>query len=124
MRKASTSSVHGAGVIARGPVEHAKVEELDCQYDVNLRAPFVLTRRFLPALKKARGQIVFVNSTAGRAAAPDAALYAASKHALRGFADSLRQEINPDGVRVLSMFPGRTATPMQQSLLEPTRRSV
>ena len=114
--------VHGAGAIARGPVEHATVEELDCQYGVNLRAPFVLTRAFLPALKRARGKIVFVNSTAGRTATPDAALYAATKHALRGFADSLRQEINPDGVRVLSMFPGRTATPMQQSVHEHERR--
>jgi short-subunit dehydrogenase len=110
--------IHSAGSISRGPVEQAGVGELDGQYLVNLRAPFLLTRTFLPALKEARGQIVFINSTAGRVAAPDAALYAATKHALSGFADSLRQEVNIDGVRVLTVFLGRTATPMQEAVHE------
>jgi short-subunit dehydrogenase len=109
--------VHCAGAIARGPVQAALDHDLDEQYRVNLRAPFVLTRELLPALKRARGQVVFVNSSAGLAtSAPDAALYAATKHGLRAFADSLRQEVNADGVRVLTIYPGRTATPMQESV--------
>ena len=44
--------------------------------------------------------------------------YAATQHALRAIADSLRAEVNPQGVRVLSVFPGRTATPMQARLCE------
>jgi len=42
--------------------------------------------------------------------------YAATKHALKAMADSLRDEVNPAGVRVLSVFAGRTATPMQQTI--------
>jgi short-subunit dehydrogenase len=109
--------VHSAGAIARGPVWSAGDDDLDRQYRLNLRAPFVLTRTLLPALKQARGQVVFVNSSAGLAtSAPDAALYAATKHGLRAFADSLRQEVNAHGVRVLTIYPGRTATPMQESV--------
>lgn len=110
--------VHSAGAISRGPVESAAVEDFDNQYRVNLRAPFVLTRALLPALKRSCGQIVFINSSAGATASPDAALYAATKHGLRAFADSLRQEVNADGVRVLTVYPGRTATPMQESVHE------
>ncbi|CAN5681496.1 SDR family oxidoreductase [soil metagenome] len=110
---------HAAGVISRGPVESAAVEDLDSQYRVNLRAPFVLTRILLPALKQARGQVVFMNSSRGGAApSPDAALYAATKRGLAAFADGLRQEVNTDGVRVLTVYLGRTATPMQESVHE------
>jgi NADP-dependent 3-hydroxy acid dehydrogenase YdfG len=42
--------------------------------------------------------------------------YAASKHALKALADGLREEVHADGVRVISVFPGRTATPMQESV--------
>jgi NADP-dependent 3-hydroxy acid dehydrogenase YdfG len=110
--------VHSAGTISRGPIEMSDVDEFDIQYRVNLRAPFLLTRALMSALKRARGQIVFINSTAGAAPAPDAGLYSATKHGLRGLADSLRQEVNADGVHVLTVFPGRTATPMQESVHE------
>jgi NAD(P)-dependent dehydrogenase (short-subunit alcohol dehydrogenase family) len=110
--------VHCAGAISRGPVESADVEDFDRQYRVNLRAPFLLTRALLPALRRSSGQIVFINSSAGAAPAPDAALYAATKHGLKGFADSLRQEVNTHGIRVLTVYPGRVATPMQKSVHE------
>ena len=109
--------VHSAGVISRGPVESATDEELDSQYRVNLRTPFVLTRELLPALTRSRGQIVFMNGSP-QGATPDAAMYAATKHGLRAFADSLRQEVNAKGVRVLTVYLGRTATPMQEAVHE------
>ncbi len=110
--------VHSAGTISRGPIEHASTDHFDRQYQVNLRAPFVLTRALLPALKRSRGQIVFINSSAGSVASPDAALYAATKGGLKVFADSLRQEVNPAGVRVVTVTLGRTATPMQKLVHE------
>jgi NADP-dependent 3-hydroxy acid dehydrogenase YdfG len=76
----------------------------------------VLTRLCLPALRASHGQVVFVNSTQGIAAGRGVGAYAASKHALRALADSLRQEVNADGVRVLSVYPGRTATPLQAAV--------
>jgi short-subunit dehydrogenase len=61
--------------------------------------------------------VVFVNSTAGLAAGADNALYAATKHALRSLAGSIRDQVNQSGIRVLSVFPGRTATPMQEAVV-------
>jgi NAD(P)-dependent dehydrogenase (short-subunit alcohol dehydrogenase family) len=110
--------VHCAGAIALGTVEEAQVQDLDRQYETNVRGPFLLTKALLPLLKVREGQVVFVNSTAGLVARAGVSHYAASKHALRALAESLREEVNPDGVRVLSVFLGRTATPMQAGLHE------
>ena len=108
--------VHAAGALFWGPVATTPVAELDRQMAVNVRAPFLLTQLVLPLLRAAGGQVVLVNSNAVRRPAAGMASYAASKHALLGLADCLREEVAGDGVRVLSVFPGRTATPMQQEL--------
>lgn len=110
--------IHSAGVIALGCVETAPIEELDWQYRTNVRAPYLLTQTLLPMLIQQRGQVVFVNSSVGLSAKANAAQYAATKHALKAFADSLRDEVNESGVRVLSVFLGRTATPMQEAIHE------
>jgi NADP-dependent 3-hydroxy acid dehydrogenase YdfG len=60
--------------------------------------------------------VVFINSSAGPAPRAGIAAYAASKAALKALAESLRAEVNPGGVRVLSVFPGRTATAMQEEV--------
>jgi len=108
--------VHAAGTIRLGNVESSAWGDLDEQYRVNLRAPFLLTKAFLPILKEAHGQVVFVNSTAGLVASGENGLYAATKQALRAIAGSIRDHVNADGVRVISVFPGRTATSMQQAI--------
>lgn len=110
--------VHAAGALRLGNVEAAGWDDLDELYRVNVRAPFLLTKAFLPMLRDSRGQVVFVNSTAGLVAGADNGLYAATKQALRALAGSLRDHVNPQGVRVLSIYPGRTATPMQASVHE------
>ena len=110
--------VHSAGVISLGSIEAAPVEELDWQYRTNVRAPYSLTKTLLPMIRLRRGQIVFVNSSVGLNARANVGQYAVTKHALKAFADSLRDEVNADGVRVLSVFLGRTATPMQASVHE------
>lgn len=107
--------VHSAGVFHSGRTETARVEDLDSQYAVNVRAPYRLTQGLMALLVAARGQVVFINSSAGMDARhADLGQYSATKHALKAIADSLRDELNPKGVRVLSVFPGRTATPMQE----------
>lgn len=108
--------VHAAGTLCLGNIEAAGWEDLDQQYRVNLRAPFLLTKAFLPMLKASRGQLVFVNSTAGLAAGADNGLYAATKSALRSLSGSIRDHVNPLGIRVLSVYPGRMATPMQEAV--------
>ncbi len=107
------SVVHSAGVVRLGPVEELTVDDWAAQLRVNVVAPAALTRVALPALRAARGTVVFVNSGAGLHAHPQWSAYAASKHALKALADSLRAEEQDHHVRVTSVFPGRTSTPMQ-----------
>ncbi len=84
------------------------------QLRVNLVAPAELTRLLLPVLRVSQGQVVFVNSGAGLRANAGWSAYAASKHGLKALADALRLEEAQHGVRVTSIYPGRTATPMQE----------
>jgi NADP-dependent 3-hydroxy acid dehydrogenase YdfG len=106
--------VHSAGVITLGTMHQANITDFDYQYRINTRAPYLLTQAFLPLLKQRGGQVVFINSSVGITAKAGLGQYAASKHALKAIADSLRQEVNTDGVRVMSIYPGRTAGTMQK----------
>ncbi|MBI3899637.1 MAG: SDR family oxidoreductase [Gammaproteobacteria bacterium] len=108
--------VHSAGVIIPALLEATTADDFDRHYRVNVRAPLFLTQALLPQLKQSRGQIVFINSSVGVRIKEGVGAYAASKHALKAIADTLRAELNADGVRVLSVFPGNTATAMQQKL--------
>jgi NADP-dependent 3-hydroxy acid dehydrogenase YdfG len=105
--------VHSAGVHAMGRLEVAPVVELDMQYQTNVRAPYLLTQSLLQLLRRRQGQVVFINSSAGLSARGEVGPYAATKHALKAVADSFREEVNADGLRVLSIYLGRTASPMQ-----------
>jgi NADP-dependent 3-hydroxy acid dehydrogenase YdfG len=105
--------IHSAGAIERSNVDAASLTDLDWQYQCNLRAPFAVTQALLPTLKRRRGQIVFLNSTVGLVGGASLSQYSATKHGLKALADSLREEVNPYGVKILSIFLGRTATPMQ-----------
>ncbi|MDF9715443.1 SDR family oxidoreductase [Nocardioides sp. ChNu-153] len=108
--------LHVAGVVDLGPVAGLDVGSWQETLAVNLTAPALLTRTLLPALRAARGTVVLVNSGAGRTAHAGWSSYAASKFGLRGFADALREEEAPHGVRVSTVYPGRTATPMQEAV--------
>lgn len=108
--------VHCAGVIKHGPLERTPVADFDLQYRSNLRAQYALTQLMLPSLRKARGQIVFINSSAGLRSPANTGQFSATQHALRALADTLRDEVNSDGIRVLSVYPGRTATPRIETL--------
>ena len=109
--------IHSIGLFRGGPIETAPVQDLDDQYRVNVRVPYLLTQALLPSLIRRQGQVVFVNSGAGASPARGSwGAYAATKHALRALADALRAEVNPKGVRVLTVFPGRTATAMQEEV--------
>jgi len=108
--------VHSAGAFSMGLIESSPVADFDLQYRVNLRAPYLLTQLLLPMMNAQDGQIVFINSSVGLKSKALVSQYAATKHALRALADSLREEVNAKGIRVLSIYPGRTATPMQETV--------
>ncbi len=110
--------LHVAGVVDLAPVADLAPSQLREQIDVNLVAPALLTKITLPAVRAARGLVVFVNSSAGLAANARWAAYSASKFGLRALADSLRAEELAHEVRVTTVFPSRTATPMQEKVHE------
>ena len=117
------SVVHAAGVVELSPVSRLRLRDLEEQLAVNLMSPAVLTRELLPHVRAARGTVVFVNSSAGLSAGADWSAYAASKFGLRALADSLRAEEVEHGVRVTTVFPSRTATPMQEKVHEQEGRT-
>jgi short-subunit dehydrogenase len=108
--------VHSAGIFRMGPIEKAPLSEFDELYRTNVRGPYGLTKALLPLLRARRGQVVFINSSVGLISRANIAAYSAAEHALRAMANAFREELNPDGVRVLTVYPGRTATPMQQTI--------
>jgi NADP-dependent 3-hydroxy acid dehydrogenase YdfG len=107
--------VHNAGVSIPGHVTESSVDEWRATFNVNIFGAVELTLALLPALRAAHGQVVFINSGAGRNVSPGMASYSASKFALRAFADSLRDD-EPD-LRVTTIYPGRIDTPMQRELV-------
>jgi NADP-dependent 3-hydroxy acid dehydrogenase YdfG len=107
--------IHNAGVAYPGRVAESTVDEWQATMTVNVVGAVALTLALLPALRAAGGHVVFINSGAGINASPGLASYSASKFALRGFADSLRNDER--SLRVTSVHPGRIATVMQEGLV-------
>ena len=107
--------IHNAGVAYPGRVAESTVDEWRATMQVNVLGPVALTLSLLPALRSAGGHVVFVNSGSGINASPGLASYSGSKFALRGFADSLRND--EPSLRVTSVHPGRIATEMQEGLI-------
>jgi short-subunit dehydrogenase len=110
--------IHNAGIAHIGLIADQPLEHWERTLAINVTAPAELTRVLLPALRAARGHVVFVNSGAGLSAGPKWSSYAASKHALKALADALRGEEQPNGVRVTSVYPSHFATDMQRSVRE------
>jgi short-subunit dehydrogenase len=117
------SVLHVAGAVELSHVVDLETRHLREQLDVNLVSPAVLTRLCLPAVRAARGIVVFVNSAAGLSVGSSWAAYGASKFGLRALADALRAEEQANGVRVTTVFPSRTATPMQEKVHEQEGRT-
>lgn len=107
--------VHNAGVAYPGRVAESVAEQWRATFEVNVTGAVALTLAVLPALRAARGQVVFINSGSGLNVSPGLASYSASKFALRAFADSLRAD--EPLLRVTSIHPGRVDTEMQQDLV-------
>jgi len=105
--------IHNAGIIERASVDETSTDSWDRQFAVNTRAPFVLTRELLPALRSAgRGRMVFVGSISSTLGTPRAAAYCATKWALVGFVKSLAAELSDSGLSAVCLLPGSVDTSM------------
>src|SRR3972149_6942761 len=106
--------VNNAGIPVPGPLEFLPLEDIRRQLEVNVIDQIAVTQAFLPLLRKGRGRIVNVGSIAGKFATPFLGPYTASKHAMEGLSDALRQELRPWGIHVALVEPGSIATPIWQ----------
>jgi NADP-dependent 3-hydroxy acid dehydrogenase YdfG len=104
--------VHCAGVAEVAAIEETPYALWQETLTVNVAAAAELTRALLPALRSAAGRVVFINAAPGLHAVPRWSAYVASKAALGELADSLRAEEERHGLRVTTIYPGGTATPL------------
>lgn len=110
--------IHNAGIWDNGPVAETTRAQWRAIFEANLFAVTDLTTRTLSGLRRTRGQIVLINSGSGLSTNPNNSMYCASKFALRAFADVLREEERPHGVRVSSVHPGKVDTDMQREIVD------
>jgi NAD(P)-dependent dehydrogenase (short-subunit alcohol dehydrogenase family) len=104
--------VNNAGIGIGGPLELVSPEDLRMQFEVNVFGQIAVTRALLPALRAARGRIVFLSSIGGRVSVPFNGPYAASKHALEALGDALRGELHSSSIDVCIVEPGSVKTPI------------
>jgi NAD(P)-dependent dehydrogenase (short-subunit alcohol dehydrogenase family) len=99
--------VNNAGYGYQSPAEEGVEAEIRAQFEANVFGLFAMTRALLPGMRERRsGAIVNISSVAGLVGFPGSGYYAASKHAVEGFSDSLRAEVGPLGIGVTCVEPG------------------
>ena len=117
--------IHNAGISEDSLLATTPVDAWDRAMSVNLRPAAVGTRELLPRLRSPRGShLVFVSSLASRAGGSGQSIYAASKAALVGLAQSLARELAPEGIRVNTVFPGVLPGPMTDALAPVARERL
>jgi NAD(P)-dependent dehydrogenase (short-subunit alcohol dehydrogenase family) len=104
--------VNNAGIAVPGPLETLPIEDFKRQIEVNLTAHVAVTQTMLPAVRRARGRIVFITSIGGLMAFPMFGAYHAAKFGLEAVGDVFRQELRPWGIKVAIVEPGSIATPI------------
>lgn len=107
-----------AGVALGGPVENVPLATFRKVFEINYFSYVSLMQKLIPLLRESKGMIIMNGSLAGRIALPFLAPYASSKFALEGFADSLRRELNPFGIKTVLVEPAAVATPIWEKARE------
>jgi len=104
--------VNNAGAFTPAPIDDTTPDAFRSQVDVNLNAPYVVTKAFLePMRERGSGHLFFMGSIASVTAYPGSVAYCAAKHGLLGLARVVREETKDDGLRVTTLMPGATRTP-------------
>ena len=110
--------VNNAGIAVPAPLIHQPTDDFRKQLEVNLVSVLIVTKAFVPLLGADRslrgkpGRIINISSVGGKNANPFLGAYAASKHGLEGFSESLRRELMVYGIDVIIIGPGAVATPI------------
>jgi NAD(P)-dependent dehydrogenase (short-subunit alcohol dehydrogenase family) len=104
--------INNAGIDVTLPIEELSIADWDKVMNVNLRAPFILSKQIMPLMKQqGKGHIVNIASTAAKRAWANASVYHASKWGLLGLSHALHVEGRPHGVKVTAVVAGGMKTP-------------
>ena len=114
--------INNAGIGIGFLVDMMPLETIRKVMEVNFFGLVDVTKKCLPLLKASRGRVINVASVAGRLGPPNLAAYAASKHAVEAFSDSLRQELYIFGLKVCVIEPSFMKTPILTTGLDHVRR--
>lgn len=110
--------INNAGVMREGTVEETSEDDWHLQLQVNLTAPFLLTRHAMPLLRQGGGAIVNVGSIEGLGSNPRHPAYCASKAGLHGLTRAVAVDHGADGVRCNAVAPGWIDTPLNEDFIE------
>jgi len=114
--------VNNAGIGLLGGAEESSIEQAQALFDVNVFGVVRVTNAVLPIMRRQRqGRIINLSSLLGLIPAPYSALYAATKHAIEGYSESLDHELRAFGIRVVLVEPAYTRTSFEESLVRPDR---
>ncbi|WP_425953370.1 SDR family NAD(P)-dependent oxidoreductase [Xylanimonas sp. McL0601] len=116
--------VNNAGVMLSSPVQTADPAEWERMTRTNLLGTLHVSHAALPHLVASKGTLVQTSSTSGRAASAGSGVYAATKHGVNAFSEALRQEVAPQGVRVVVVEPGMVATELPGHITDPAVREM
>jgi NADP-dependent 3-hydroxy acid dehydrogenase YdfG len=112
--------INNAGLMPHSPLERCKVDDWDRMIDVNIKGVLYGIAAALPHMRAQKsGHVINVSSVAGHKVRPSAAVYAATKTAVRVLSEGLRQEVKPYNIRTTIISPGATATDLPSSITEP-----
>jgi NAD(P)-dependent dehydrogenase (short-subunit alcohol dehydrogenase family) len=112
--------VNNAGISFRAPMELVPLEDLRRLFEVNVFGQLAVTQAFLPLVRQARGRIVMISSITALIVTPYHGPYSAGKACLNAFADALRLEMKPFGVRVATLIIGGVRTPIWDKIEDET----
>ncbi|MDX2647215.1 SDR family NAD(P)-dependent oxidoreductase [Streptomyces sp. PA03-1a] len=116
--------VNNAGVMLSGPILGADTTEWTRMVETNLLGSMYAVHAALPHLLERKGAVVQVSSTSGRTATAASGVYSATKFGVTAFAESLRQEVTEQGVRVVLVEPGFVSTELTSHITDPAIQAM
>lgn len=115
--------VNNAGIGLVGGAEESSLEQAKAIFDVNFFGAIRMTKAVLPTMREqSAGRIINISSVLGLIPSPFSALYAASKHAMEGYSESLDHETRALGIRVVLIEPAYTRTSFEKNVLAPDQK--
>jgi len=107
--------INNAGIPMKKSLQDLTLDDWNNIVAINITAPFLLTQKLMPRMKKG-SSIVYILSGAAKNVFPEAGAYCMSKFALRGFAETMREELRPQGIRIINIYPSAVDTPLWESM--------